>query len=42
MENSPTVPDYFVDIAPGVMATGDDPQLRKAVEVLLSELAKKG
>jgi tricorn protease len=41
MENSPTVPDYVVDIAPGIMATGEDLQLRKSVEVLLNELGGK-
>jgi tricorn protease len=41
LENNPTVPDYIVDIAPGVMATGDDPQLRKAVEVIMGQLQSK-
>ncbi len=41
LENNPVVPDYVVDIAPGVMAAGDDPQLRKAVEVIVSQLQGK-
>lgn len=41
LENNPVVPDYVVDIAPGVMATGDDPQLRKAVEVIMGQLQGK-
>ncbi len=43
LENMPVVPDYIVNIAPGDMAAGNDPQLRKAVEVILNQLGgKKG
>lgn len=39
MENeSPAIPDYLVENAPGWSARGEDDQLKKAVEVLLEDL----
>lgn len=35
MEGTPATPDYTIINPPGVKATGEDPQLKKAVEVLL-------
>ncbi|GAA5224982.1 S41 family peptidase [Membranihabitans marinus] len=41
MEGSPAVPDYVVYNPPGQKAEGEDDQLKKAVEVLLSEMDGK-
>lgn len=38
MENGPAVPDVMIDNAPDSKADGDDPQLEKAVEVLLEQI----
>lgn len=38
MENGPAVPDVRVDNAPDSKAKGEDPQLRRAVEVLLNQI----
>ncbi|WP_435414673.1 S41 family peptidase [Polaribacter aestuariivivens] len=38
MEHGPAVPDYLVENKPGWKARGEDEQLKKAVEVLLSEM----
>ena len=38
MEHKPCVPDYIIRVAPGDIATGNDPQLAKAVEVLMAEV----
>ena len=38
MEHGPAVPDVIVDNAPDSKARGEDPQLRKAVEVLLGQI----
>ncbi|MGB0837782.1 MAG: S41 family peptidase [Flavobacteriaceae bacterium] len=38
MEHGPAVPDYIVTNPPGSRARGEDPQLKKAVEVLMSEI----
>ena len=38
MENGPAVPDYLVENKPGWKARGEDDQLKKAVEVLLSDI----
>ncbi len=38
MEHGPAVPDVIVRNAPDSKANGDDPQLRKAVDVLLSQI----
>jgi len=38
MENGPAVPDIIVDNAPDSKANGEDPQLKKAVDVLLEEI----
>ena len=38
MEHGPAVPDVFIENAPDSKANGDDPQLKKSVEVLLSEM----
>ncbi|MFO7916002.1 MAG: S41 family peptidase [Candidatus Krumholzibacteriales bacterium] len=38
MEHGPAVPDIIVDNPPGSKADGSDPQLEKAVEVLLEEI----
>ncbi|MTI21518.1 PDZ domain-containing protein [Fulvivirga sp. RKSG066] len=40
MENGPAVPDVLVDNAPDSKANGEDPQLKKAVEVLLGEMGE--
>jgi len=40
MENGPAVPDVIVNNAPDSKADGEDPQLKKAVEVLLNELGE--
>lgn len=40
MENGPAVPDVIVDNAPDSKANGEDPQLKKAVEVLLEQLGE--
>lgn len=40
MEHGPAVPDVLVDNAPDSKARGEDPQLRKAVEVLLGQIDK--
>ncbi len=42
MEHGPAVPDVLVDNAPDSKARGEDPQLRKAVEVLLGQIDKSG
>jgi tricorn protease len=39
MENGPAVPDVEIENAPDSKAKGEDPQLKKAVEVLLEEIA---
>ncbi len=38
MEHGPAVPDVIVENAPDSKANGDDPQLKKSVEILLSEM----
>jgi len=38
MENGPAVPDYLISNPPGIKAQNEDPQLRKAVEVLLESI----
>lgn len=38
MEGTPAVPDYQIENPPGIKATDDDPQLKKAVEVLLETM----
>ena len=39
MENeAPAVPNYLVKNTPGWSATGEDAQLKKAVDVLLQEI----
>lgn len=38
MEHGPAVPDVIVDNAPDSKAKGEDPQLKKAVEVLLGQI----
>ncbi len=38
MEYKPCVPDYIVRVHPGDIAAGRDPQLEKAVEVLMDEI----
>ena len=38
MEHGPAVPDVIVDNAPDSKAKGEDPQLKRAVEVLLGEI----
>ena len=38
MEHGPAVPDVIVDYPPAAKGSGDDPQLKKAVEVLLEQL----
>lgn len=38
MEHGPAVPDVIVDYPPTAKGSGDDPQLKKAVEVLLEQL----
>ena len=38
MEGTPAVPDYIVLNPPGSKAKGEDPQLKKAVEVLLESI----
>jgi C-terminal processing protease CtpA/Prc/Tol biopolymer transport system component len=38
MENGPAVPDVLIDNAPDSKAKGEDPQLKKAVEVLLNQI----
>lgn len=38
MDMTPAVPDYIVPHAPDQKATGEDPQLRKAVDVLLADM----
>ena len=38
MEHGPAVPDILVDNLPDSKAKGEDPQLQKAVEVLLSQI----
>lgn len=38
MENGPAVPDVIIDNAPDSKAKGEDPQLKKAVEVLLGQI----
>lgn len=38
MEHGPAVPDVIIDNTPDSKANGDDPQLKKSVEVLLSEM----
>ncbi len=39
MENGPAVPDILVENAPDSKAKGEDPQLKKAVDTLLQQLA---
>jgi len=41
MEHGPAVPDVVVDNAPDSKANGEDPQLRKAVDVLLNQIDGK-
>ncbi len=41
MEHGPAVPDFIVSNQPDSKADGEDPQLRKAVEVLLDQLDNK-
>ena len=41
MEHGPAVPDVIVDNAPDSKAKGEDPQLRKAVDVLLGQIDEK-
>ncbi|NNF34768.1 MAG: hypothetical protein HKN68_11690, partial [Saprospiraceae bacterium] len=38
MEWGPAVPDYIIENAPEAKANNEDQQLKKAVEVLLSEM----
>lgn len=38
MENGPAVPDYLISNPPGIKAQNEDPQLQKAVEVLLESI----
>jgi Tol biopolymer transport system component/C-terminal processing protease CtpA/Prc len=38
MENGPAVPDVIIDNEPDSKAKGEDPQLRRAVEVLLGQI----
>jgi Tol biopolymer transport system component/C-terminal processing protease CtpA/Prc len=38
MENGPAVPDVLIDNEPDSKARGEDPQLKKAVEVLLEQI----
>lgn len=38
MENGPAVPDVLIDNEPDSKAKGEDPQLRRAVEVLLGQI----
>mgnify|MGYP006279784235 CR=1 FL=1 len=38
MEHGPAVPDVAVENPPAVKATGDDPQLRRAVQTLLQQI----
>jgi tricorn protease len=38
MEYKPCIPDYIVPVQPGDIAAGNDPQLEKAVDVLMAEL----
>ena len=38
MEHGPAVPDVLVENPPAVQATGEDPQLRRAVETLLQSI----
>jgi C-terminal processing protease CtpA/Prc len=40
MEHGPAVPDVLVENAPDSKANGEDPQLKKAVELLLDDLRK--
>ena len=41
MENKQLEPNYLVVPDPALEAAGRDPQIEKAVEVLLSKLSKK-
>lgn len=41
MENGPAVPDIIVENAPDSRAQGEDAQLKKAVETLLSEISQR-
>lgn len=41
MEHGPAVPDILVENAPDSKAKGEDPQLKKAVEVLLGQVGKE-
>lgn len=38
MEHGPAVPDIIVDNPPGIKAIGSDPQLEKAVQILLEKI----
>ncbi|MEM8884536.1 MAG: hypothetical protein AAGD14_10735 [Planctomycetota bacterium] len=38
VENQDFVPDHIVPHGPESVARGDDPQLKKAIEVLLKEI----
>ena len=38
MEHGPAVPDYIVADLPDSRANDEDPQLKKATEVLLSQM----
>ena len=40
VENEGVAPDIEVEMAPALVASGKDPQLEKAIEVALEELAK--
>ncbi|MCC5943501.1 MAG: PD40 domain-containing protein [Bernardetiaceae bacterium] len=41
MENGPAVPDVLVSEMPDTKHKGEDPQLKKAVEILLQQMAEK-
>ena len=38
MEHGPAVPDVIVNYPPDAKGSGEDPQLKKAVEVLLGQI----
>lgn len=38
MEHGPAVPDVIVDYPPAAKGSGEDPQLKKAVDILLSQI----
>jgi len=41
MEHGPAVPDILINNEPDSKAKGEDPQLKKAVEVLLEQIDAK-